>query len=124
MHWKYFQCSGETMGLHEGLTLAANLLSPMLAVEMDAKTDINLITSCHSDCHPLSSLLYDCRCLVRRLKVEKINHVFREANHCADALAKLGCYSNCRMSIYDSAPSCITSLLEEDFVGTLVPRLY
>lgn len=76
-----------------------------------------------STTHPLSALLNDCRCLMKWLKVDRISHIYQEANRCADALAKLGCNSLDRIIMYDVPPTCIEPLLEADVVGTLVPRL-
>ena len=56
-----------------------------------------------------SSLLADCRSLLGRFQQCKVQHVFREVNRVADALAKLGCHMQENFVIMDSSPSDVVS---------------
>lgn len=106
------------------MQLSADLHIVDLVVEMDAKVAIDLITNCHQDFQSSISLLNDCRYLMQQLQVTKIDHIFREAIQCADALAGLGCCNfNSSLSLYDSIPSCINHVIAKDVVGTSFPRL-
>ena len=51
-----------------------------------------------------SPLLLDCRSLIASFSQIRIAHVFREANRCADYLAKSGCYIRENFVIFDVFP--------------------
>ena len=52
-----------------------------------------------------SPLLPDCRSLMANLTQVQVAHVFREANRCADFLAKKGCCMREDFIIFDVSPS-------------------
>ena len=62
-----------------------------LVIELDAKVVVELVQSKTTSNAFYSSLLADCRSLLGRFQHCKVQHVFREVNRVADALAKLGC---------------------------------
>lgn len=75
-------------------------------VELDAAATISLI-SCNSRSNgDFSGLIDDCRDLLLQLPQAKVAHCFREANFCADALAKLGASSFDGGSLFTAPPSC------------------
>ena len=78
--------------LRDGLILAFQLGITQLLVEHDAKVVVDLVLSRKPSNSPYSSLLNDCRFLLNRFQQVKVSHAFREANSCADSLAKGGCY--------------------------------
>jgi hypothetical protein len=53
----------------------------------------------------------------------KINHVFREANKCADMLANMGCEDQCRTVFLENPPYRVAQIVEEDCRGVSFPRL-
>ena len=61
-------------------------------IELDAKVVVELVQSKTTSNAFYSSLLADCRSLLGRFQHCKVQHVFREVNRVADALAKLGCH--------------------------------
>ena len=73
-----------------------------LEVELDVKVIVNLINSRNSSNTAYSSLLFDCRLLLDMIPHTKVKHVFREANKCADALARKGCHAHEEFVIFDS----------------------
>ena len=77
--------------LRNGLTLASQLGITQLLVKLDAKVVVDLILSSKPSNSPYSSLLNDCKYLLNQLQQFRVSHAFREANHCADSLAKGGC---------------------------------
>ena len=77
--------------LKDGLLLVSQLGISKLLVELDAQTIVNLLHSSKPYNNSFSSLLNDCRFLLRQFQQVRISHVFREANRCADYLAKGGC---------------------------------
>ena len=59
-------------------------------IELDATAAISLVSSNVNANGDLSGLVDDCRELLLRLPQVKLSHCIKEANFCADALAKLG----------------------------------
>lgn len=82
----------EFWALRDDLILASQLGITQLLVELDAKVVVDLVLSRKSSNSPYSSLLNDCGFLLNRFQQVKVSHAFREANCCADSLAKGGCY--------------------------------
>jgi len=59
----------------------------------------------------MEPLLTDCRNLVREIPNKQIVHIYREANQCADALAKLGASSLESFVIFLYLPPVVESIL-------------
>lgn len=55
-------------------------------VETNALAAFQLFSANKIDNHPLSNVIFKCRALMQRFDSITINHIFREANKCADAL--------------------------------------
>uniref|UniRef100_A0A2N9HN52 RNase H type-1 domain-containing protein n=1 Tax=Fagus sylvatica TaxID=28930 RepID=A0A2N9HN52_FAGSY len=81
----------ELRALKDGLVMALELDVLYLAVEMDSLIAVELVSSNKATNVFLSSVVDDCRCLLRRFEQVSVHHIYREANSCADALAKAGC---------------------------------
>ena len=62
-------------------------------------------------------LISDCRNLLARAWVVHVLHVFREANACADALAKRGARQHHVLSVYSSCPSFFYVCFVMDMAG-------
>ena len=77
--------------LKDGLLLVSQLGISKLLVELDAQTMVNLLHSSKPYNNSFSSLLNDCRFLLRQFQQVRISHVCWEANRCDDYLAKGGC---------------------------------
>ena len=60
-------------------------------MELDAKIVVDLMQSSKPSINSLSSLLNDCRYLLRQFHQARIRHIFQEANRGVDYLAKGGC---------------------------------
>ena len=80
----------ELWALKDGLTLALQLGIVNLTVEINADMLIFLLNNHSCSNLLMEPLLSDCRNLLLRFSNPVVNHIFREANQCADALAKLG----------------------------------
>ncbi len=76
----------ELMILKNGLLLAINL-----EIEMDYLVAVNLVNSNSNTNAFLSSIVSDCRCLLKRFEQLTLKHIYRDANGCADILVKTGC---------------------------------
>ena len=96
-----------------------------MEIKLGASATISLVSSNVNTNGDLSGLVDDCRELLLRLPQVKLSHCFREANFCADALAKLGSASAVLSLVFDSPPppSAIAQYLYDDMMGVYCPRL-
>ena len=81
----------ELRALKDGLILVIDLGILNLEIEMDSLVAIELLNSITTLNAFLSSIVADCRYLMERFEHASLKHIFREANDCADLLAKTGC---------------------------------
>ena len=65
----------------------------------------------------------DCKQLISQIPQARVRHIYREANKCADFLAKLGTTLDNEFSIFSSPPVDLLSVLEADACGRSVNRL-
>ena len=95
-----------------------------LEIELDAKVIVDLIQSRIYLNAFYSSLLADCRSLLGRFPHSKLQHVYQEANKCANALATRGCAMQDDYVVFDSSPfDDISSLVYFDVNGESFCRL-
>ena len=94
----------EWWALRDGLILAIQLGINQLEVELDAKVIVELLNGSNCPNRNYSPLLNDCRYLLARLVQVRVGHIYREANQCADLLAKRGCTMQENFVVFDSPP--------------------
>lgn len=87
--------------LRDGLNLAIQLGCQQLEVELDTKLIVDLINSNNDPDRVYSPLLHDGKTLLAKLLQVKVTHVFREANKCADFLAKRSCSMQDDFTIFE-----------------------
>ena len=104
-------CVAELWVLHDGLNLASSLQIENLIVELDALAIVHLLRNS------------DCRNLLRTFPRTQIEHVFREANQCVDALTKLGAKFSTMYVSFVIPPAVVVNLLALDRVTTSCNRL-
>ena len=109
-------------GLREGLKLCCNLNIRCLEVEMDAKSIVEVLQNSGYVNHVISPILDDCRQLITRFQNIRIKHCFRQANQCADGLARMSFSLNADFLLFDSPPVDIIDVFEGDLIGRSVPR--
>ncbi|XP_058746677.1 NADPH-dependent alpha-keto amide reductase-like [Vicia villosa] len=70
------------------------------------------------------------RSLIRRIRkitdlhnTAKLEHTYREANRCADALAKFGCTLDSESIVFETVPIFLNLLLENDANGVTASRV-
>ena len=97
--------------LRDGLILAIQLGINQLDVELDAKVIMDLLNGAECPNQSYSPLLNDCRSLIARLVQVQVGHVYREANQCADFLAKRGCSMRENFVVFDISPSIDLNIL-------------
>ena len=82
--------AAELWALREGLLLCVDLQAQVVVVKFDAIIAVSLISNNAYTNGDFSILVGDCRDLLLQLPQVQILHCFREANCCADALARMG----------------------------------
>ena len=95
----------ELWALRDGLLLAKEMGLNNLIIELDALSVVLLMENNTSNL-TLEPLLNDCRNLVREIPNMQIKHIFREANRCADALAKLGASKEMSFVVFFVSTAC------------------
>ena len=116
--------AAEFWALRDGLMLAGQLGIDHLHVELDAQVVVNLVLSNKTITNSCAALLNDCRYLLEQFQHVKVTHVFREANKCADNLAKASCSLLGNFVVLDVPPNeglCI--ILNADANGLCTLRL-
>ena len=114
----------EFWALRDGLMLAAQLGINHLHVELDAQVVVNLVLSKKAINNSCVALLNDCRYLLEQFQHVKVAHVFREANRCADNLARAGCSFPGNFVVLDVSPNeGLCSILNADANGLCTLRL-
>lgn len=105
----------EVWGVYEGFKLAMEMGFSKVDLQVDSSTVVGLIKSDNNLGMNNFSLLNRIWWLLERIGDVKISHTYREANHCANALAK---YEG-----GEDYPEIITHLVHSDVVGSFVPKL-
>ena len=112
----------EMWGLREGLLLCSNLNITSLEIELDAKSIVDALGNPSYVSNIISPLLDDCRLLISRIPQICIKHCFRQANRCANSLARM-CYClDTDFSTFDSPHVDLVDVFEDDLNGMYVNR--
>ena len=106
-------CMAELWALRDGLLIAKEMGINNLIIELDALSVVLLMNNNTANLL-IEPLLTDCRNLVREIPNKQIVHIYREANQCADALAKLGASSLDSFVIFLYPPPVVESILVAD----------
>ena len=112
----------ELWALRDGLIMSKELGISNLIVELDALSVIHMLSS-DKPCLIMEPLLSDCRSLFNAIPNKRIPHVYREANQCADALARLGSNVIPSFVVFVEPPPVVANLLSLDAAGNFCNRL-
>ncbi|KAL0000141.1 hypothetical protein SO802_019743 [Lithocarpus litseifolius] len=80
----------ENLAFRDGLNLCISMNLEAVEIGVDAKAIVDLIANGNNSDPFISPLIDDCKTLPSWIPHKKIGHCFKEANKCADALAKIG----------------------------------
>ncbi|KAK6939207.1 Ribonuclease H domain [Dillenia turbinata] len=80
----------EIWGLREGLFMTKKQWFYITEVKCHSEVLVKLLKEDMSDDHPLACIIQDCKNVMRDLRVQQVNHVYREANVCVDHMATRG----------------------------------
>ena len=115
-------CMAELWALRDGLLLARDMGLNNLIIELDALSVVMLMNN-NTPNLTLEPLLNDCRKLVREIPNKQITHIFREANQCADAMAKLGASGTTSFVVFLHLPPVVERILANDKASLCCNRL-
>lgn len=91
---------------------------------MDAKAIIEVLSNPNKTNFIISSIVDDCRQLASRIPQTRFNHCYREANRCADVLAKTGSQQTSDFILSDNPPVDLQTFVDFDCSGLYLNRRY
>ena len=103
--------------------LCCNLNINSLIVELDAQAVVDVFRSNAYVNNVISPILDDCRHLAAHFQRIQFNHCYRQANWCADLLARLGAIQELEFISFDSPPVDIYNTFEDDLNGVYFNRM-
>ena len=111
------------MAVRDGLYWCCALLLKAVQVEVDASVVISLLSQTTHTNREFSSLVNDCRSLMKNIPQVWLLHYFREANRCANTLAKFGTNIEDDFTVFESPPPFIVNLLHSNKLGLTQDRI-
>ena len=118
-----FSVAAELWALRDGLNLCLLHHLTVVIIELDAKLVVNLMVFSKSFNGENSVSVDDCRELLTRIPHSRVQHYFKEANRCADALAKRGVTLPQVFCVFDNPPPDVSVILNHDILGLSSNRL-
>ena len=115
--------AAELWGLRDGILQCLNPNLSSVLIELDAKSIVDLLVNSDYSNNAISPLVDDCRSLMAQLPRVQIKHCFREANRCADGLARLGAKQSGDFLLFNCPPVDIIDLFNFDANGLYLNRL-
>ena len=113
----------ELWALRDGLLLCQQMNMSALIVELDAKALVEALTNPSYSNTIVSGLYDDCKQLLSSFPHCRIQHAFREANMCADQLARIGLLQESEFVVFPCPPMDIKKTFEADSQGLYSFRL-
>ena len=110
----------ELEAIFQGLILAWNLGFKFIHLEIDFMIVLSWLTNDKDISLDVIPLLCDCRNLMECDWTVQVYHIFREANGCADVVAKRGNQQQCILETYETCPAfvCATFVWDMEHLGT------
>lgn len=90
-----------------------------MVFELDAKLVVDLLKKDLEKANGIDVLVADCREGLKQIPLVRIQHCYREANKCADALVRRGAIMDQDFTIFMDPPFDVAFLLKLDSVGTM-----
>nr|POE45644.1 putative ribonuclease h protein [Quercus suber] len=108
--------------LRDGINLCIALKISTVIFELDAQLVVNLLKK--SDNHPngIGALISNCKVGLQEIPMVQVQHCYREANKCADSLARRGALLPQDFVIFLDPPSEVLFLLNLDAAGMYSDR--
>ena len=91
-------------------------------IELDAKLFVDLLQNEDSHQNCIDALVSDCKSELRAIPMVQIQHCYREANKCADSLARRGALLSQDFVVFLDPPMEVSLLLSLDSAGVCYDR--
>lgn len=82
--------AAELWALRDGIDLCLAMNLPTVEIELDAKLVVDLLKKEGGNLNGNDVIVDDCREGLKKIPLVRIQHCYREANKCVDALVRLG----------------------------------
>ena len=115
--------TAEVWALRDGLMLCDQRKLPAVIVEIDAKALVDAFNNPSYRNSMISPIFDDCKHLILQIPQVCINHVYREANKCANWLANSGHSQSLDFIVHSVPPASLIPSIEVDCHGTWCNRL-
>ena len=112
----------ELWAIRDGLMLCVDRNLAMVEVELDAKAVVDMLANPLYSNNVISPLIEDCRFLISQIPHVRIKHCYREANRCADNLARIGANQILDFILYEDLPRDLGVIMEVDINGASIAR--
>lgn len=114
--------AAELWVLRDGIRLCIALKLQAVVFELDAKAIVDLLKKDEQSCNNNVNIVADCRKGLREIPMVVIHHCYKEANRCADALARRGAILSQDFAVFlDPSPE-VSLFLNLDSAETLYER--
>ena len=110
--------------IYFGLKVAAQMVYSKVVIEADSFSAVKLCSEVFVDLHVCRPLVLAIQSLCHQIGEVQIVHQFREANPCANLLAKQGHELQPGVHLFYSLPSYISVLFHADYSGVTHPRVF
>ena len=110
--------------VRRGLAMAWHMGFKFIQLELDSNVVLTWLTNKNAS-YPtnMMPLICDCKRLMDQDWVMQVQHIYREANECADALTKRGTHQQNLLTVYSNCPSFVYVYYIRDLAGLGVNRL-
>ncbi|XP_075659314.1 uncharacterized protein LOC142629242 [Castanea sativa] len=112
----------ELWALRDGIKLCIALKIPVVIYELDAQLVVNLLKNSNSHPNGIGALISDYKEGLQKIPMVQVQHCYREANKCADSLARRGALLPQDFVIYLDPPTEVLFLLNLDVAGMYSDR--
>ncbi|KAF7805662.1 aspartic proteinase-like protein 2 [Senna tora] len=113
----------ELRGVLDGLDLLWSKGFRRVVIESDSEVALDLIKNGVDQSHHVSGLVHQIRSLINQNWDAELVHVFREANHAADFMAKLSHSLPNGLHVFERPQAGLGKILANDLYGYLISRL-
>ena len=110
--------AAEMWALRDGLQLCQQMNARAVLIELDAKALVDILNNSTYSNAVISPLLDDCKLLISHFSQVRVKHIYREANKCADKLAKAGLSQALYFIVHSAPPVELIPLVEADSLGS------
>ena len=112
----------ELWALRDGMNLCISLNLAVVEIELDAKLVVDLLGQALDPSNANDSILADCKEGLKRIPWVKVQHCYREANKCVDALARRRAMLAKDFVLFLRPPFDVLFLLNLDYSGVTFDR--